>query len=87
MPTYEYECRACGYQFEMPQGMLDAPLKKCPECQGPVRRLVSGWLGFILKGRDSGRVAHQGQACSRERGSGTCCGREERCDRPPCGDN
>jgi putative FmdB family regulatory protein len=84
MPTYEYECHTCGRQFEVRQGMTDAPLEECPECHGRLRRLVSGGAGFILKGKDSGRAGSQGQACSREQGGGTCCGRDTRCDRPPC---
>jgi predicted nucleic acid-binding Zn ribbon protein len=30
--------------------MSDSHLKKCPECNGPVRRLVSGGSGLIFKG-------------------------------------
>tara|TARA_B100002049_G_scaffold184114_1_gene141056 strand:- start:455 stop:658 length:204 start_codon:yes stop_codon:yes gene_type:complete len=30
--------------------MSDAPLKNCPECNGVVRRLVSGGSGLIFKG-------------------------------------
>lgn len=85
MLTYEYECQACGRTFEWRQGITEAPLEECPECQGPVHRLVSGGAGFMLKGRDSGWVGRQGKSCSMEQGGGTCCGREERCDRPPCG--
>ena len=31
MPTYEYECDACGHRFEDFQQMSDAPLKSLPE--------------------------------------------------------
>jgi predicted nucleic acid-binding Zn ribbon protein len=30
--------------------MSDSHLKKCPECNGSVRRLVSGGSGLIFKG-------------------------------------
>ena len=30
--------------------MSDSHLKKCPKCNGPVRRLVSGGSGLIFKG-------------------------------------
>ncbi len=50
MPTYDYECNACGYTFEVFQNMSDEPLKKCPECGKRVRRLVGGGLGIIFKG-------------------------------------
>jgi putative FmdB family regulatory protein len=85
MLTYEYECPACGRTFEWRQGITEAPLEKCPECQGPVHRLASGGTGFMLKGRDFGWGGRQGKPCSMEQGGGTCCGRAERCDRPPCG--
>ncbi len=50
MPTYDYECTECGYSFEYFQSMSDEPLKKCPECNGKVRRLIGGGLGVIFKG-------------------------------------
>jgi len=50
MPTYDYECTECGYSFEYFQAMSDAPLDKCPECGGRVRRLIGGGLGVIFKG-------------------------------------
>jgi putative FmdB family regulatory protein len=40
MPTYEYKCDDCGYQFEQSQGMNDDPLEFCPVCHGSVKRLV-----------------------------------------------
>jgi len=50
MPTYEYECRACGHKFEHFQSMRDKPLNKCPECKGKVKRLISGGAGVIFRG-------------------------------------
>jgi putative FmdB family regulatory protein len=85
MLTYEYECQACGRVFEWRQGITEAPLEECPECHGPVQRLVSGGTGFILKRGESGRAGPHGAACSLEQGGKTCCGREERCDQPSCG--
>ncbi|MDX1900567.1 MAG: zinc ribbon domain-containing protein [Gammaproteobacteria bacterium] len=50
MPTYEYQCRACGHAFEAFQKMSDAPLDVCPKCQAKsVEKLVSA-AGFQLKG-------------------------------------
>ncbi|MBN1504697.1 MAG: zinc ribbon domain-containing protein [Candidatus Eisenbacteria bacterium] len=86
MPTYEYECDACGLRFELKQSMKDAPLTECPECHGKVRRLVSGGAGFILKGSGRGRATGSGDACSLREFGRTCCGRDERCEEPPCGD-
>lgn len=50
MPTYEYECKSCGHDFETFQSMSDAPLKDCPECGGELRRLINGGGGVIFKG-------------------------------------
>ncbi len=33
MPTYDYECAACGHRFEEFQSMSAELLKKCPECK------------------------------------------------------
>ncbi|MDR1319717.1 MAG: zinc ribbon domain-containing protein [Treponema sp.] len=50
MPTYEYECKSCGYSFETFQAMSDDPLKSCPKCGKEVRRLINGGSGVIFKG-------------------------------------
>jgi putative FmdB family regulatory protein len=50
MPTYEYECKHCGYIFDAFQNMSDAPLKDCPQCGKDVRRLINGGTGVIFKG-------------------------------------
>ena len=40
MPLYEYECSECGNRFERIQSVASAPVADCPECGGPVRRLL-----------------------------------------------
>ena len=50
MPTYDYKCTQCGYDFEMFQTMSESHIKDCPECDGTVRRLVGGGSGLIFKG-------------------------------------
>jgi len=50
MPTYDYKCTQCGHDFEMFQSMSEDHIKKCPECEGIVRRLVGGGSGLIFKG-------------------------------------
>lgn len=50
MPTYEYECRSCGYTFEKTQSMSEPAIKDCPECGKEVRRLIFGGSGVIFKG-------------------------------------
>ena len=50
MPTYEYECRICGYSFDAFQSFSDAPLKDCPQCGREIRRVINGGSGVIFKG-------------------------------------
>jgi putative FmdB family regulatory protein len=50
MPTYEYECKACGHRFDAFQSMQDDPLSICPECGKELRRLIFGGSGIIFKG-------------------------------------
>ena len=33
MPTYQYSCENCKYEFEELQSFSDKPLKKCPKCK------------------------------------------------------
>jgi putative FmdB family regulatory protein len=40
MPLFEYQCETCGVRFERLQRNRDANLEECPECGGPVRRLI-----------------------------------------------
>ena len=49
MPTYEYECEACGIHYECKQGFTDEPLQACPECTGSVHRVLHP-VGIIFKG-------------------------------------
>jgi putative FmdB family regulatory protein len=51
MPTYQYECAACGHAFEELQSMTDAKLTKCPKCgKKKLDRLIGGGSGMIFKG-------------------------------------
>lgn len=50
MPTYEYKCLKCSSLFEVFQSMKEAPITKCPKCEGEVKRLISIGAGAIFKG-------------------------------------
>jgi len=41
MPIYEYKCENCRKRTERIQKISDPPLKKCPHCGGPLRKLIS----------------------------------------------
>ncbi|HEX5502929.1 MAG TPA: FmdB family zinc ribbon protein [Thermomicrobiales bacterium] len=49
MPTYEYQCKTCGHQFEQIQRFSDAPLTACPKCGGAIHRVLFP-AGIIFKG-------------------------------------
>jgi putative FmdB family regulatory protein len=86
MPIYEYECPECKLRFERSQRMAEAPIKDCLECHGKVRRLISSGTAFISKETGEASVREGGRGCSLEREGRTCCGREERCGKPLCGE-
>lgn len=69
MPLYEYRCRACSATFEM---LVRANSRvTCPHCgDSSVDKLLSA--PTVLSGQTAQTAGH------------TCCGREERCDAPPC---
>ena len=50
MPTYEYQCQKCGLKFERFQNIKEEPIRKCPECSSPVKKLISAGAGIIFKG-------------------------------------
>ena len=51
MPTYDYECDACGHTFELFQRITADPIKKCPECKkNKVRRLFGTGAAIMFKG-------------------------------------
>ncbi len=86
MPTYEYECGTCGLRFERRQGIAEEPIAECPECHGKVQRLISGGAGFILRDSGRGGAGSRRDECSLDHVGRTCCGRDERCAKPPCGE-
>jgi putative FmdB family regulatory protein len=50
IPTYEYVCKQCGYQWEELQAISEKPIEQCPKCghKSAVRQI--GKPIFILKG-------------------------------------
>jgi putative FmdB family regulatory protein len=86
MPTYEYECKSCGHNFEVFQSMSEPPIRDCTECGKEVRRLIFGGAGIIFKGsgfyvtdkgKDSGKTESTPQktACAG-------CSEAAKCDSP-----
>ncbi|MBL7184550.1 MAG: zinc ribbon domain-containing protein [Anaerolineae bacterium] len=69
MPIYEYRCENCGEQVEVLVRSESTPLT-CPNC-GSLRleKLLS--IPYVMSGE-------------RRPAGLTCCGRDERCEAPPC---
>ena len=73
MPIYEYRCEACGAVSEYLVGLGHVERIQCKVCGASgIKRILSA-SSFTLQSprRMPGR---------------TCCGREERCEIPPCSD-
>jgi len=69
MPIYDYRCGQCGQVCEVFQRSRDEKPAKCPSCGSEgLERLVSAFS--VLGSGTSGGT--------------TCCGRDTRCDSPPC---
>jgi len=51
MPTYEYECTACGRTFEEFQQISEAPKRRCPFCgKMKARRCIGTGAAVIFRG-------------------------------------
>lgn len=73
MPLYEYKCTKCGHRLEKIQMFSDKPLKRCPECGGPLEKLISassvqfkgsGW--YVSDYGRKGKSAPSGSASESE---------------------
>ncbi|MGH2590958.1 MAG: FmdB family zinc ribbon protein [Actinomycetota bacterium] len=49
MPTYEYECTACGQHIEIFQRFTEDALTTCGVCGGPLRKVFHP-AGIVFKG-------------------------------------
>lgn len=51
MPTYDYECDACGHKEEVFQSISDPLIEKCPKCKKKkFRRLFGAGAAIMFKG-------------------------------------
>ncbi|WP_300677807.1 FmdB family zinc ribbon protein [Nocardioides sp.] len=63
MPTYQYACTECGYDFEQVQSFSDAALTECPQCHGKLRKVFSA-AGVVFKGSGFYRTDSRSSASS-----------------------
>ena len=51
MPTYDYECQACGHTFELFQSISEPVKRKCPKCKRlKLKRLFGTGAAVMFKG-------------------------------------
>lgn len=51
MPTYQYQCEACGHELEEFQSMTEPPLVRCPSCNADsLLRVLGTGAGLIFRG-------------------------------------
>ena len=64
MPTYDYQCSACGWTFERRQRFDDEPVAACPKCTARSRRLIHSvpvfFKGSGFYSTDNARVLRDG---------------------------
>lgn len=74
MPIYEYQCEDCGKVSEIMVGIgRQSDALQCKYCGSKALDKIPVLASIVTTpSQPSGR---------------TCCGREERCDRPPCSTN
>jgi putative FmdB family regulatory protein len=72
MPIYEYKCRDCGGAMEvLARSSRSDPELACDHCRShDLEKMISLPAAVVM-------------GASRSPGK-TCCGKDERCDAPPC---
>ena len=78
MPTYDYQCRACKYEFDKFQSISDPAIRKCPKCgKLRVRRLIGTGGGVIFKGSGFYQTDYRSEsyrkAAEKEKGGDVKC--------------
>ncbi|MGH2382819.1 MAG: FmdB family zinc ribbon protein [Candidatus Limnocylindria bacterium] len=74
MPTYDYQCRACGTVTEVIHSMLDDGPSVCELCGGALRRVLYP-TGIIFKGsgfyRNDSRASSASSVGGSDKGDGS----------------
>ncbi len=50
MPTYDYQCASCDYEWEAEQSIKADPLKECPKCKKEFAKRLISKTSFVLNG-------------------------------------
>ena len=84
MITYQYKCFDCNKVFDIEQSMKDEPIEVCPECEGQLKRVISGGSGVLFKESNTCYSNYSTKIKTRCGKTETCCGASEPCETPPC---
>jgi putative FmdB family regulatory protein len=68
VPTYDYQCRSCGFITEVVHSMLDDGPTVCERCGGELRRVIHP-TGIIFKGGGFYKTDSRSSSSSGSRGS------------------
>ena len=71
MPIYDYECKSCGKITEIFQRTIKEKTVNCSNCGSTKMEKLFSAPGMVKVADPSTKGV-------------TCCGREERCEMPPC---
>ena len=70
MPIYDFKCQECGKVSEVFLRSADGQIPCCPDCGNEnMEKLITSSYMIKMDTSASGT---------------TCCGRTERCEKPPC---
>lgn len=50
MPTYDFKCNHCGYNFEVFRSITDESVLRCPKCGNDVDKIIGKGSAIIFKG-------------------------------------
>lgn len=93
MPLYEYECKKCHHRFERIVKFSDKPMKKCPDCGGPVEQMISapavqfkgsGWYvtDYAKKGSTAPSSSSDGESAAKDTSSKDSAKETKKDDKP-----
>ncbi|MBL7190630.1 hypothetical protein ISS30_02960 [bacterium] len=82
MPIFEYKCDNCGAVFDILHhgNTSEDTSQTCPQCSGSGRKIISV-PSSLIETVNRRHTENRRQNCDHQ---SPCCGRETRCDKPPC---
>lgn len=86
MPTYDYECQACGHRFEAFQSITEGALRKCRECgRLKLKRLIGTGGGVLFKGSGFYETDYRSQSYRDQQKKESSSGSSKKADKKDSG--